>query len=1089
MGTLESLKSMFFLVILERPQNYKSLMNFTVSIRLVFILFASACMRGQIDVNEISFQKVLGEISESSITEILEDRNGFLWIGTTNGILKYDGSSFQNFDAYYNESRVNNFVKEIYEGDSGILYVGTYNGLNFYDETLGVLKRYPFKGESEFINKTDINALLETKNYLWVGTTKNGLFRYNLNTGKVRRLFFNTKDFDYGNVLYISKYGNNHYVVINRNAAYVINHDMAIISSVKLSNIKSVKRVSSNQFLLGSFDGFFSELKIGVNFKINKQNSRKITDYRISALEEDASGNIWLASENGGVFILSRESKAMFHLQNTSEDPDVLPNNSIWSIYKASNGVMWLGSFKRGLCFYDKEYLKFKHEKKNKPIKSSLSNNIATCFLEDKNKNIWIGTDGGGLNYWDRNKKTYTHYSLDNGKLNTNVVLSIVRKDNELWIASWADGITIFDMDSKEYRVMNVENSSLSSKFLENLLKDNHGNIWIATFRGGLHKYNSITDRLEKIHLVMDGRVLNPTQVITVFEDNLGDIWLGSHGDGVIRLKNENDIWKVANQYKVRSEEEISISSDFVNVIHQDQNGLLWVGTDSGLNKYSTKSNLFIRIEEPEELKNISIESIEHDEKGSLWLGTNKGLKKYNPFDNELISYNTSDGVQGANFNSSSSYKLSSKELVFGGSNGFNVFYPNKIKKRKDKPQLYISKLKIQNKQVYPNDEFGVLKKTISKTDTLSLDYTHNVINFEFTTVTYRNPEKVSYAYFLEGFEDDWNYVGNKNDVTYTNLDPGKYKLHVKSTNSDGLWVGNEKTLCLEVIPPFWQALWFKVLTIGLLLVVGYLIYYSRTRSVIRNQKKLKKEIALRTKELQLQKDKLMDVADELSFKNEEIQRFAFSVSHDLKSPLSNIRTITELIQMEFSEKDLPLIEKYMEMIDVSCETMTDLIADITRVARIGKIKNNKEMLDTNRMVKLSRVMINTKFEEQNVALIIKESLPKIYADRNRIIQVFSNLFDNSIKYMGNQKNPIIEIKFEENNETVTLFVSDNGSGMDNKSLKKLFSPFERFHSGTNGSGLGLYMIKQIINSHGGTISATSEGKGKGATFIVTLPK
>ncbi len=1064
-------------------------MNFVVFIRLVFILFASVYMHGQIDVNEISFQKVLGEISESSITDIMEDSNGFLWIGTANGILKYDGSSFQSFDAYYNNSQVNNFVSKIYEGDSGILYVGTYNGLNYYDNTLGVLKRYPFKGESQFINKTDINSLLETKNHLWIGTTRNGLFRYNLSTGKIKRLFYNAKDADYGNVLSLSSYGDSHFVVINRNAAYIIDQDMAVVSSVKLSYIKSVKQVSSNQFLLGSFDGFFSELKIGVNFKINKQNSRKITDYRISALEKDPSGNIWIASENGGVFILSRKNKATIHLQNTSEDPDVLPNNSIWSIYKANNGVMWLGSFKRGLSFYDKEYLKFKHEKKAKPIKSSLSNNIATCFLEDENKNIWIGTDGGGLNYWDRNKKRYTHYSLDNGKLNTNVVLSIVRNDNELWIASWANGITIFDIETKKYRVLDVENSSLSSKFLENLLKDSQGNIWIATFRGGLHRYNVTTNTLEKIDLVMDERILNPSQVLTIFEDNTGDIWLGSHGDGVIRLKNKNGTWKVVNQYRVTGEKGIGISNDFVNDIHQDKKGSLWVGTDSGLNKYDPKSNSFIRIEEPKEFRSVSIESIEYDEKGELWLGTNKGLKRYNPSSNELTSYNVSDGVQGANFNSNSSYMLSSKELVFGGSNGFNIFYPNKIKKRKDKPQLYISKLKIQNKEVYPNDEFRVLKKTISKTDTLTLNYTHNVINFEFTTITYRNPQKVSYAYFLEGFDDDWNYVGNKNDVTYTNLDSGKYKLHVKSTNSDGLWVGNEKILFLEIIPPFWQTIWFKTLMISLLLIVSYLIYYSRTRNVLRNQKKLKKEIALRTKELQFQKNKLMAVADELSTKNEEIQRFAFSVSHDLKSPLSNIRTITELIQMEFSEKDLPFIEKYMEMIDVSCETMTDLIADITRVARIGEIKNNKEILDTNRIVKLSKVMINTKFEEQNVALIIKESLPNIYADRNRIIQVFSNLFDNSIKYMGHQKNPTIEIKFEENNEAVTFFISDNGSGIDRESLKKLFSPFERFHSGTKGTGLGLYMIKQIINSHGGTISATSEGRYKGATFIVTIPK
>lgn len=1073
--------------------NFKSnkiierLIQYILSTGTVIFLFVYVSFVHAQNNNEITFRNVSGELSESSITKIIEDKQGFLWVGTTNGVVKYNGSTFEKFDKFFDKNLTNNFVKELYLDDAGVLYVGTFKGLSYYDKELNTLKRYPFLGKTDVLDSLDISSLLKEGDYLWIGSSRKGMFKYNIKTGAIKNFFFDVKDVDLNNIVHISKYKAGHYVVVSRKKAYIIDENMSIKSSVKVDDIKAVDKAANNNFLLGSFSGEYSELVIRSNLKLEERNKRKVTDYTIASLEEDAEGNVWIASENDGLFIYDKSKGKIKSLKNSFDNPHLLPNNSIWYIYKASNGVMWLGSFKKGISFYDKYYHKFRHEKTKMPVSRSLSNNIITCLLEDEKNNLWIGTDGGGLNYWDRNHNMYKRYSLNDGTLTANAILSLVKSDDKLWVGTWGEGIAVFDVETKEFVSLNKNNSTLTSNHIQNLFKDSSGDIWVGTFRGGVLRYDKKTKTFKGIDLYLNDLKLEPYQIMAILEDNSGNIWLGTHGDGVIRLEKKGGAWKVAQQYRKLSSNKKNIDNDFVNVIYKDKDGLIWVGTDSGLSRYNFSQDLLEVVNN--KLTNLSVESMRLDQHNNLWLATNKGLKKYNVKNNSVVTFGTSDGVQGKDFNSSASYETTANELIFGGSNGFNIFFPEEIRKRKNIPNLYVSKLKIQNKEVYPNDEFGVLKKDISMVDSIAVDYMHNVINFEFTTITFRNQKNIEYAYFLEGFDQKWNNVGNKNDVTYTNLDPGEYKLHVKSTNSDGVWVNNDKTLFLKIVPPFWQTLWFKLLLVSILLVGIGLLYFSRIKIIKIKQRKLKQEIAERTKELQLQKDKLIQVADQLSLKNEEIQRFAFSVSHDLKSPLSNINTISGLIQMEFLEKDYPLIDKYLEMINVSCEAMDNLITDITRVARLGKIKNKKEILDTNQIVKLSKAMISTRFEEYNVELVVKEALPNIYADRNRIIQVFSNLFDNSIKYRGDQKNPVIEISCKETEKMIIMSISDNGSGIEAKYLDKLFSPFERFHPGVKGTGLGLYMIKQIVNSHGGDISASSQGKGKGSTFTVSLPK
>jgi len=527
----------------------------------------------------------------------------------------------------------------------------------------------------------------------------------------------------------------------------------------------------------------------------------------------------------------------------------------------------------------------------------------------------------------------------------------------------------------------------------------------------------------------------------------------------------------------------------YTNTVIQDSKGDILTGTPSGLFMYNKSENTFTNITKSNGYTNLNVISIVEDEKNKLWLATRNGVYSYNSNTKEIIRYDKEDGLQGSVFNTGAFLKTKSNEILFGGSNGFNIFSPDKIKKTKDGPKVFISSLKIFNQSISVKDETKILSKHISQTDSIVLSHQQNNIDLEFNALTFFHPRKVNYAYFLEGFESSWNYVENRQNAIYTNLDPGNYVFRVKSSNSDGVWSDSEKKLYINILQPYWQTLWFKFICAFTIIAFLHLIYKLRTRSIKKQQIVLENKIKERTSQLVKQTKKLKITAEELDLKNKEIQRFTYAVSHDLKSPLSGIKGIAGLIPTEFILEDFPGLQEYIDMINISCDTMSTLIADITKLAKMGKIENKFELLDINYIVALSIKLVEAKIKTKNIKLKIDKQLPEIYGDKNRIIQVFGNLIDNAIKYMGQQPNPLIEIKVNKNENYAIFNIIDNGMGMNQKSLDKLFTPFERFHVDTKGTGLGLYMVKQIIESHNGKINVHSDGENKGATFSIQLPR
>nr|WP_297917515.1 sensor histidine kinase [uncultured Allomuricauda sp.] len=1049
---------------------------------------------GQSANDPISFQHIKSGMSQSSATQIFEDSHGFLWIGTPNGLNRYDGTEFQVFEKgnAQNEGLTDGYIESIYEDNEGILYIGTNQGLNVYDRKINRVKPYPFLNSGKSLNTKYIGAIARSKDILWLGTDNSGVYKYNITTGETKQIRFD----------HIYESGpSNHYIVevfviaedklliITQASVYIINKDLQVVSQIEQpQNISRAIRLSDTNYLLGSHDGDLIPLEVSSDDEFLTQNIAIDPGHSILSLSLDAQDKIWMGSENGGLHFYDPSTGEVQHLRVDVSKPNSITSNSIWSIHKAKNGVMWLGPFKNGLSFYDPQYHKFEHLKNNPFDVNTLSNNMVNSFLDAEDGALWIGTDGGGLNYWNRRENTFKTYALSNKKLNTDVVLSLMKdKENRLWVGSWANGLAIINPETMEYEVWNKANSFLASDNVTDMLQDRKGRIWIVTLFGGVHVYYPENGTHQHVSVRSERDGTETVTVARLFEDSKGQIWVGSQTSGLFRLVENNDKWLPYHYHTLHNER--PISNDFINTIFEDSEGVLWIGTQSGLNKYDELSDAFMAYTKEDGLYNDAIKSIVEDEQGFLWLSTGKGIIQYNRTDGSSLHYDVDDGLQGNEFNAASFYKTASGELIFGGSNGFNIFNPKNVRKRQDVPRVFISELRVFNKVVLPGDPSGLLNRDISQTDTLTLAYDQDVIDFEFHALTYRHPKRVSFAYFLEGFETEWNYVGSDKHATYTNLSPRTYTLHIKSTNSDGIWVDNNTSILVQVLPPFWKTWWFKsAAIIGIILVV-YLLYYLRVRNLKKYQNKLEKEIDQRTQELQQKQKKLMAAADELSLKNEEIQRFAFAVSHDLKSPLNSIKGIASLIPMEMDITSCPDMQEYVKYIDETCDTMNNLINDITKIAKLGKIENNNELLDTKEIVELAQSLVFGRLSAGNVKLYVDKKLPKIFGDRNRMIQVFENLVDNAIKYMGTQENPMVRIEAKLLQDSNQFMVMDNGSGMSKSDLEKLFTPFERFDGSVEGSGLGLYMVKKIIESHNGTISATSDGKEQGTTFMICLPK
>ncbi|WP_114750640.1 ligand-binding sensor domain-containing protein [Pleomorphovibrio marinus] len=1057
---------------------------------------------------DLKFKRIYEGLINNRISAILQDESGYMWVGTYSGLHRYDGLEFQIYGASADSNSINdNYIGSIYEDRNNQLWIGTGNGIARYNRDSDDFTRFKLPAETALQSGESnlVNTILEDeKGTLWVSSIASGLFFFDKDKQRFSRfnsdeiLSINAMAAGSGDILWLATLRTG-LIKLNTSTGKVefYKQDPTNPESISSNNIKTIAVDHEGNLWAGAKGSGLNRMvqegeKVSfIRYTHDPLDPFSLFNNTIYKLYVDRDGNLWSCNENGGLHLYHRESDSFFRYLHDPKNTNSLTHNSIWNIFQDNQDRYWVGTAQSGINLADPYDAKFTHYFKNPLNPEGLNNNIIRDFLETESGNIWIATDGGGLNYFDREKGVFKSFQKDSqnpNSLGSDAVISLNEdQDGKLWVGTWDGGLYIL-VDEKKGKFIQfkewINNDTYPIRHVFDVHFDQNY-IWIAALEEGLFRFDKKSGELilYKKNENEEGRI-SSNLPLRIVEDSQNNLWVGTHS-GLNVIKSEDKAKGTFKIYHPSDSDPNSIPSNSIRQILEDRNKNIWIATDRGLSKYMPEGDNFITFQQKDGLPINEINSIVEDDNGFLWIGTVNGIAKFDPESQEFTNFNKHDGLQGNEFSRYSVLKTRKGELLFGGMNGFNIFHPEKLISNPFAPPVYLTDFKLFNQSVDFSSSGSPLQKHISVTDTLLLSHRQDVITFDFIALDYTHPEQNQYAYIMDGFEKEWNYVGTQRNATYTNLDPGKYIFRVKAANSDGIWNETGTSLVLVITPPFWKTAWFIVLCT--LLIVGLLIavFTLRLRAIKAQNRQLENTVEERTMML---KQTNMELKKHIHEKDKLLS----IIGHDLRNPFVSIIGYMELLELEFEDKQNPEeLENIKYLLNISQNTLNLLDNLLQWASEKDKIYEVKpEVIHMDKIVDTAMAMVSSQ------AIFKKISLEKscsedlfIHADKNMILTVLRNLISNAIKF--SQENSRIEIIIQEKSGKAITCVRDHGMGMDKEVLNRLFSKSDVRKAGTMGevgAGLGLVLCQEMIQKHEGKIWAESI-PGKGSTFYFSLAK
>lgn len=785
-------------------------------------------------------------LSHSWVRSMCQDKFGFMWIGTDDGLNRYDGT---NFRVYRKENQNEHSISSsstnvIFEDSRGDLWIGTRQGLNIYDRKNDRFNRYPRWTDQLILTMTE-----DKDGELWIGTSA-GVYRLNRTTQSVsffspdsvwghpgQRSRVSAITVDSRNNIWIASLNGLHLYHKETNSFSNYYHDERDPHSISSSDVRTIFEDKAGRVWIGTGSGLdeFTNAKehpqraVFVHYRNDLRDPNSISHGVVLSISENDSHHLLVGIENGGLDLLNlstykRGVNNFIHYQNDPHKSSSLNNNSIYSLCNDAQGSLWIGTFGNGVNIMNPRSDKFIHHHSEPGNTNSLNNNQVNVFLEDQDY-FWIGTEGG-LNRYNKRTDSFTyfvHRPSDPKSIGSNAVWALCKdRQGSLWVGTWGGGLNRFDdkTETFEHYYTDPRNANtIGSNNIFSLIEDRNGNLWIGTMGNGLNMLDRKRKNFTRYHTLNSGIYTN--YVSSIVEAPNGDLWFSDEE----ALGHFDMATKTIDYYKQDLNDSASLNSNKVMIVFEDSKGHLWVGTDAGLNLFNRATKKFSCYQMRDGLPNNSINSILEDALGNLWVGTNKGLSKFInginlPAKPQFRNYTYEDGLQSNEFGRRSCLKSATGLLYFGGSNGYNTFDPNKIIDNTFVPPIVLTDFRIFNKPV-----------AIDATTELVLSYTQSVFSFDFAALNYLSSAKNEYAYKMEGFDKEWNYVGTKHSATYTNLDPGSYVFRVKGSNNDGVWNDQGIALPIVITPPFWLTLWFRLLMLVVVGGIGYWIYQWRMQA------------------------------------------------------------------------------------------------------------------------------------------------------------------------------------------------------------------------------------------------------------------
>jgi signal transduction histidine kinase/ligand-binding sensor domain-containing protein/DNA-binding response OmpR family regulator len=1020
----------------------------------LFLIFFSLKLTGQ--DHPVKYLDISNGLSHNSASAIYQDKSGYMWFGTNDGLNRYDGYEFKIFrnEIGNEQSLASDFIFCL-EGDSkNNIWIGGVNGGNIYKSSTHTFTRLTLSGSGKPI-KNGVNEIKFVHDKLILaGCDKSGLVTFKDDTGAGTQvpLLVNHKRVTAYDVTAIEPVAGKGYcwVFIKGYGLYrywVHRGDLEEVNSEK----KQVNAICSDKrgsVWIGTDDGFYKFNTQKLTYGANMLPYKSI----VTSIVDDHKNDIYIATDGSGVFLMD-ESLVPRKLEYSGKYP-IVKNDAVWGLYEDRDGNKWFCTCRGGISVLGNSQRYFKHVT---IAGDSSSANYTQSFCEDANKNIWIGTGGAGIRVWDRNENTFTKITKTEG-LGSNFIPSVICDyTNSIWVATWYGGINKINPVTREVKKYSLFNPATKreDKNVWFIYEDRDKNLWAASAREGiLYCYNRQRDKFEAYNQ-------HVSELLCMHESHDGTLWAGNYSELYAINKKTNTVTTKKIGYAVRC-------------ILEDKDASLWIGTsEGGLLKYNTKNGTFKRFTTKDGLPGNTVLRLLQDGHGNIWLSTYNGISRLDVRKGTFRNFSVSDGLQSKQFSYNAGLVLSSGEFLFGGVNGFNVFYPDNIKETNQDADLLLADILVNNSSVADKQKYFDAGK--GSLNTLSLPFDQTTISLDFLALDYENSDDINYAYYLEGWDEHWNYTGKNRKANYSKLSEGTYTFKVKSTDSSGKWGREAALIKVHVLPPWYRTWWAYILYTAV--AAGIIYAYQRYN---RHKERMRYEVKLAHMEGMKEKELI----------EKQVSMFTY-ISHEFRTPLSLI--INPLKQVIKQQHENGATTPELAVAHRNARRLLRLIDQLLLFRRAESDADELVLSAINMNVLCDEVFkcFLQQAKEQNITYTfnVPELEAQVIGDFDKIEISIYNLISNAFKYTP--EGGAITVSLTEDQAGVNVSIADNGVGIDKGDIHHIFEKFRQVNlknSPGKGFGIGLFVVKHFIDKHKGTITCESQS-GRGTTFVMSLRK
>lgn len=1016
-------------------------------------------------------------LSQSEVTSIIQDRKGFLWIGTRGGLNRYDGNSFKTFQNEIGNpnSLINNSIEFLFEDSSGNIWIGTKsNGIAKYNPVLNSFKKFS-SSMDELKDKNVISIIEGHDNEIWIGTRKNGLWIFDENNDSLKKVL------QVNLVSTLQKTSDNKILAGTGQWLFIFDLFQNQLDRVTLGAVSSITEdpETGNYYYASWGGGLFKynpESKVSTKIKLFDDNNSKLNSNSVHYLKIDSNRNIWVGSWGTGLYQYNINSGDYNHyslFSNNIKGSQELYND-VLTIFEDSSGNLWFGTNGGGICkVSNKEQFGFK-------TFPSLPNEPVWSIYKDVDDFIWTGFKGNKHIYYGKEDAEFSKIKIpepfpnDPSRTVKNGVKVIFQdSNNSIWIGG---NYSLYEINQKNGKYTlsqkNIQirtgNGNGEPHKITTLDQTSDGTFWIGTQQRGLRKSNGAGNPNNQIF----ESHLNNDRVSAFLEDSSGKIWIGTYTGLLLYNKESNDFKKFIKKQTQKN----TLSSDIIICLMEDSKGQIWVGTPNGLNLMIKNGEdiSFKTFQVEDGLPNNYIHSILEDNSSNIWISTNKGISKYNLEREVFYNFNYNDGLTSNNFMEGAGFSSKNGQLYFGGNYGLNSFLADSIKFR-ELPKVTITGFRIAGEEIKAGESYQdriILNKSIEHTTDIILNHDQNIFSIDYSTLNF-NSSSSNLEFMLEGNDQEWQTSNSQTRINYSNLNPGTYTFKIKPVSSSKL-TSEPTSLTIKILPPFWKtgkAFLLYIFTFVALLVLYR--YYINKQNELKNSLELSKVNRKREEEIAKMKT-----------------QFFTNIAHEFRTPLSLISGPVELLlnnNLSDSQR-----KSHLATIHYHTNRLLGLVNQLLdfRKSETGKMTLKVHEYDFSYFIKEIYLSFQELANSKNIKfdLNVPDETVQLTFDFNKLEIVFSNLLSNAFKYAKSEVNIDVEI-INESNCKITVF--DDGKGMSKDMLERIFDRFYQISttesSNLIGTGIGLSLVKNIIELHKGSVKVDSK-IGKGSSFILNIP-